>query len=106
MPVPVSFVRPTAHLIVALSEADPAAITDLEMLIYGDDSDDPQLPDPSVIVGIFESHTTLTIVDNGNGSWSASGPDDVVYLTDATTFTIDWPSAKLITSDSYTVYSL
>jgi hypothetical protein len=106
VPVLVPFVRPTAHLVVALSEASPDAISDLEALIYGDDSDDPTLPDPSTVIGIFESHTTLMITDNGNGTWSATGPDDVVSMLDGVTFQIDWPSAKLISTTEYILYSL
>lgn len=106
IPVPVLHVRPTAHLVVALSEASPDSISDLEALIYGDDSDDPSLPDPATVIGIFESHTTLMITDNGNGSWSASGPDDVVTMLDGVTFQINWPSAKIISSTEYILYSL
>lgn len=106
LPTDISASRPSSHVIILLDNADANALSDLQGIIYGDDSDDPALPDPSVIYGIFESYTTLTITDNGDGSWTASGPDSVVSMLDANTFQINWPSAIFIDSTSYTVRSL
>lgn len=106
VPVPVPTARPTAHLVISLAEVDPGALDDLEAMIYGDGSNDSSLPDPATVIDIFESHTTVRITDNGDGTWTASGPDTAVFLTDSTHFEINWPSAVLIDADSYTVYSL
>jgi hypothetical protein len=106
VPMAVTEARPTSHLVISLAQAEADSISDLEALIYGDDENDPVLPDPAAILEIFESHTTLRITDNGDGTWTATGPDSVVALTDSNTFQIDWPSAVLIDADTYTVYSL
>lgn len=106
LPVSVPTARATSHLVIVIAEADPGALADLEDLIYGDDSSDPSLPDPDTILDIFESHTTLRITDNGDGTWTASAPNEVVSLLNAVTFQINWPSVKLIDADTYTVYSL
>jgi hypothetical protein len=106
LPVDVPTARATSHLVIPVAQAEAASIADLEALIYGDDENDPSLPDPATILSIFESHTTLRITDNGDGTWTATGPDDVVSMTDATAFQIDWPSAIFADSTSYRVYSL
>jgi hypothetical protein len=106
IPVNIPAVRPTAHLIVALDQADPASISALEDIIYGDDANDPSLPNPATVLDIFESNTTLRITNNGDGTWTASGPDGVVSMLDADTFQISCASAIFIDSSSYRVYSL
>jgi hypothetical protein len=107
-PVDVPFARPTARLVISLDYADPAAIADLEDIIYGNDISDPVLPDPATVIDIFESHTTLRITDNGDGTWTADGPDTVITMLDSETFQIDWPSAVYMASDSseYRIFSL
>jgi hypothetical protein len=106
LPIDISETRPSAHIVVLLDYVNANALSDLQAIIYGDDSDDPSLPDPSIVYGIFESYTTVTITDNGDGTWTASGPDSTVSMLDANTFEIDWASAIFINSTSYTVRSL
>ena len=106
VPQDVDTARPTAHLVVALDYADPATISDFEAMLYGDDDNDPFLPDPGTVVDLFESHTTVRITDNGDGTWTASGPDTAVFLTDSTHIEINWPSAVFIDANTYRIYSL
>lgn len=81
LPIDIPAGRPSAHLVIMLDYAQPEAISALEDIIYGDDVNDASMPDPATILEIFESYTTLRITDNGDGTWTATGPDDVVYLT-------------------------
>ncbi|HEY2455591.1 MAG TPA: hypothetical protein VGI71_23850 [Scandinavium sp.] len=106
VPMDIPAARPTPHLVIVLAQANTAALAELEALLYGDDANDPSLPDPLTVISIFESNTTLRITDNGDGSWTASGPDSVVFMTGTDSFQINWSSAVLIDSDTYTVYSL
>jgi hypothetical protein len=106
VPVDVTSAKPTAHLVITLDYADLNAISDLEAMLYGDDDNDSFLPDPDTVTDLFESHTTVRITDNGDGTWTASGPDSAVFLTDSTHFEINWPSAIFISADTYQIYSL
>lgn len=106
LPVDIPYGRPSAHLVIMLDYANADAMSDLEAVIYGNDTNDPSLPDPSDVLEIFESHTTLRITDNGDGTWTADGPDDVITMLDSNTFQIDWPSAVFIDATSYTIRSL
>jgi hypothetical protein len=93
-------------LTIVVDDVQPGALADLEALIYGDDDNDPVLPSPTEVLEIFESHTTLRITDNGDGSWTATGPDSAIVMLDATTFQITWPSAIFIDATSYKISSL
>jgi len=119
-PVKIPGGRPTSHVVILLDESDPGAISDLELIMYGtNDSDgydpsdpttgtpgvDPLLPAIADIVEIFESHTTLRITDNGDGTWTAAGPDNVVSLTGPSSFQINADSAIFIGDGVYRISS-
>lgn len=106
LPVDIPGGKSSAHLVVMTDYASQDAISNLEDIIYGSDTDDPRLPDPSEVLEIFESNTTVRITDNGDGTWTATGPDSAVSMTDSITFQINWPSAIFIDDTSYTISSL
>lgn len=95
----------TAHIIIDATKAYPEALSDLEDLIYGSDLADAKLPAISEVLDLFEDHSILKITDHGDGTWTAEGPDDVVYMLTDTMFEISWPSAVYIDSESYYVSS-
>lgn len=105
-PVEIPFGRPTSHLVIVTDFADADSLAQLEAILYGDDDNDPALPDPQTVYELFESNTTLRITYNGDGTWTADGPDTAITMLDADTFQIDWPSALFIDADTYQIYSL
>lgn len=106
LPVKIPGGRPTAHLVIMLDYAHADAIAALEDVIYGDSANDPSLPDPADLFNLFDAFATLVIVDNHDGTWTATGPDDVITMLDSDTFQIDWPSAIFINATSYNIHSL
>lgn len=120
-PVKIPGGKPTAHVVILLDDASPDAIADLESLMYGTDDtpgydpDDPTsgtpgtepvLPEIADVLEIFESHTTLRITDNGDGTWTATGPDAVITVNADDTFEIDSDSAIFISDTTYRISSL
>lgn len=105
VPVAIPGQRASAHLIVDSLGAYSAALSDLETILYGTPFDDPRLPSMSEMLDFFNAHSILVIIDNGDGTWSASGPDDIVYMTDSETFEIDYFTAVYISAEEYTVHS-
>jgi hypothetical protein len=106
IPVDIDTSRPTSHLVVALDYADPDAVAALEAILYGDDSNDPSIPDPQTVIDLFESFTTVRVTVNGDGTFTVSGPDSAVFQIDSTTWEINWPSVFLVATDTYIIYSL
>lgn len=80
IPVDVSPARPTSHISVSLDFAGTAAMDLLQAALYGDDENDPYLPDVPAIIEMFESNTLVRITDNGDGTWTATGPDELVFI--------------------------
>lgn len=105
-PEPVEYGRPTAHLVVDTALAYPEALAQFEEMIYGSNFVEAHLPTVAEVLALFESHSILKITDHGDGTWTAEGPDDVVYMVGPDLFEIDWPSAVYIDNESYRVSSL
>lgn len=105
-PIEIPGAKPAAHLIIDTSIAYPAAVQAIEDVLYGVDGVDPRLPEPQELLDILERFAILVIIDHGDGTWTAIGPDDVVYMIDDTTFEINWPSAVYLDADTYKVSSL
>lgn len=80
IPVDVPGSRPTSHLIVSLDLTGTAAMDLLLAALYGDDENDPYLPDVPAVIEMFESSTLVRITDNGDGTWTATGPDELVFI--------------------------
>ncbi len=85
---------PAAHLVLDASDT-PEVTESLENLLYGTETEDATLPDPSVVLDICEAAATLKITYNGDGTWTADGPDDMVQVHPDGSFTISSPSLFL-----------
>lgn len=95
--------RRTPHLVIDSLTAPAEALSALEDILYGTAEAAPRLPLPTEI---FLLGFGIIVTDNGDGSFTVTGPDDLVYLTDATTFEIVSPNAIFIDAVSYTVGSV
>lgn len=96
----------SAHLVIDTSLAHPWVIEELEDLIYGSSVNDPEMPSISKVLDMFENGSILKITDNGDGTWSADGPDEAISMLSETLFEITWPSAVYIDTASYNISSL
>lgn len=105
-PLEIPGAKPAAHLIIDTSIAYPEAIQAIEDVLYGSGDSEARLPKPKELLDLFEQHAILTIIDHGDGTWTAIGPDDVVTMVGLGTFQIDWPSAVYLDSNTYQVSSL
>jgi hypothetical protein len=59
-PVPVTTddLKPTAQLVIDSTKVDPAALADLEQILYGDTGVDPRMPLPDEVFDLFTGTTT------------------------------------------------
>lgn len=96
----------SAHLIIDTTKTYPETIAILEDILYGSDGVEPRLPTPEEVLDIFQENSMLKITDNGDGTFTAEGPDHIVEMLDGTTFQIHSPSAVYIDGSMYKVSSL
>jgi hypothetical protein len=97
--------KPTAHVILDSRSTDPDVMSAVEDILYGTDEDQAKLPTIEELIGAYDVVSTLTIVDNGDGTWTATAPFDVIRMLDSETFEITSPTATFIDADTYTISS-
>lgn len=98
--------KPGSHFIVDSTKVYPGVLAELEILLYGDELKGAGLPTIQELIDFFEVRALFRIIDHGDGTFTATGPDDAVYLTSPTEFVLDWPSVVMISDDTYQSSSL
>lgn len=96
----------SAHLVIDSTKAHAWSMAELEDMLYGTSTTAPTLPTPDQVIEHFEEGSLVRVTDNGDGSFTVTGPDAWVHLTDDTSFEISWESAVYIDEVSYTISSL
>lgn len=97
--------RPTSHVVLDTRSTDPSVISTVEDILYGTDTDQARLPSLTDLIAAYDTISTLTIVDNGDGTWTATAPFDVIRMLDEETFEITSPTAVFIDDDTYNISS-
>ena len=105
LPIELPFYGPTSHVYVDTAKAHPEALAALEDTLYGSDTTNPRMPGLNELIELFEEYAVMIVVDNGDGTWTATGPDEAFEMLDANTFQIAWPSALYITAHRYVLSS-
>lgn len=98
--------KPAAHIVISSVSAYPWVLQPLEDILYGTETSQPRFPTTEEILELFENGAILKIIDHGDGTWTAIGPDEVIQMLDPTTFEISWPSAVYLDSETYKISSL
>jgi hypothetical protein len=104
-PVAVPGFAPTAHVIIESNKAYPSALASIESILYGTSSSAPTLPSLSTLLADFLSTSFVIITDNGDGTWTATGPPEVITMLDPQNFQINWVTAVFIDANNYTISS-
>lgn len=95
-----------SHLIIDTEKISSSVLENLEKIIYGSEGDAARLPQPQELLDLFEAGSILVITDNGDGTWSAEGPDEIIDMLSSTIFEIDWQSAVYLDGQEYIISSL
>jgi hypothetical protein len=97
--------RATSHVVIDTHDTHPDVILWLEWQLYGTDTSAPRLPPLDEIVSVFRLNATFTIVDNGDGTFTATGPTEYIQAIDSTTFKIVTPSIDYVNDNTYKIRS-
>jgi hypothetical protein len=105
-PQDVTGYRPTAHLSIKSTDIDPGYMNFIESILYGTETSEAYLPSPTEMFDLIANR--VTIVDNGDGTWTAQGSDRVVqdlgngaYLLQGVQSTVDPDGDFTITIPAY-----
>jgi hypothetical protein len=95
----------TAHFMIDTRTAPPEAVVIVEDILYGNDEVGGRLPTVEELFEIFTDNAIIIVTDNGDGSFSITGPDLLVSFIDATSWQVDSPTVTYSDAVTYTVSS-
>jgi hypothetical protein len=84
---------------------DPDILALIEDKLYGSETDPSGLPTVDELIAIYDTISGLVVTDNGDGTWTATAPNDVIRMLDDTTFEVTAATAVFLDTDSYTLSS-
>lgn len=102
--IPIPGASPASRLTMEVPHND-AVFSALEDILHGTDTTSPRLPNPTELVELYESSTQLRIIYNGDGSYTAIGPDTMVRLLGNGRFELNAPSVFLVDKNVFVVNS-
>lgn len=104
-PIKVPGLKAASHFIIDKSKTYSSVLESIESVLYGSDDFEPRLPSILELLDIFENGSLMRIIDNGDGTFTAIGPDFMVAMVDADSFRITSPSAIYLDDHTYRVSS-
>lgn len=93
LPVSVSGYRASPHFILDSRQIDSTALAGIEDILYGNDSSSPRLPLLSEIIDLIDTGDSLTVVDNGDGTFTMTAPSADLFMLDDSLFQLTWSTA-------------
>lgn len=96
--------KPTAHIVIDSRTTEPLVLESVENILYGTDTTPARMPSFSELESIYDV-PTLTVVDNGDGTYTVTAPDSAISTLSSDTYSITWPTAVFIDADTYTLSS-
>lgn len=103
IPEPVTGYRSTAEIIIDSREINKYLLEDLLDILYGTDTTPARLPRLEELKDYVTDWVLITITDNGDGSWTATGPAEYFTMLDSETFQINHIEGLYLDADTYTV---
>lgn len=104
-PVVATGYRPTVHVSIDSTKIDPISLTMIEDIIYGTDELNPVLPALQDLISLLSELDNIIIIDNMDGTWTATGPDSLITMLNSTTFQITGANAIYLDPDTYEISS-
>lgn len=97
--------RRTAHIILTSTELDDVVLSGIEDILYGSTTSVSRLPTLSELSDIIDTNNALTVVDNGDGTFTVTAPLSDLVMLDDITYQLTWPTAVLDDANTFTVSS-
>lgn len=95
----------TSHVEIDSRTTDSNVMQTIEDALYGNDEDMPWLPTFADLIELYDAFFVFVVTDNGDGTFTISGPDDAIQSLGDIYLQFDWPTVVPVDVDSYTISS-
>lgn len=97
--------RSTAHVIIDSATTDVVVLKAIEDTLYGGELTQPRLPSLSELTDMYDELFDLVVVDNGDGTYTATGPGSVIQVLNDEIWQITSPNAVNVDDTVFTLTS-
>jgi hypothetical protein len=97
--------RRTAHVIIDSATTDVVVLKAIEDTLYGGELTQPRLPSLSELTDMYDELFDLVVVDNGDGTYTATGPGSVIQVLNDEIWQITSPNAVNVDDTVFTLTS-
>ncbi len=103
-PPSLSGFRPTVHISIDSTKANPETLATIETLLYGTDLVNPRMPGIDEMTDLMSMYGSFVVVDNGDGTWTGIDlAGDYITMDSPTQFTVNNVDAVYSDPDTYAV---
>jgi hypothetical protein len=95
----------TGHIVIDSRTTDATVLSQIEDILYGTDSDSARIPTFDELISVYDTVSNMTVVDNGDGTFTVTASYDVIRMLDDETFEITSNNAVFIDDETYTLSS-
>lgn len=95
----------TAHAVIDSRYSPPDWLTMVEETLYGTDTTPSTIPTLEDLINSALYFDKMVIIDNGDGTWTAIGPDDRINMISSIEFELLEMNSVVLTTDSFLVSS-
>lgn len=104
-PPALSGYKRTSHVVIDSRTTDSTVLSSIEDILYGTDESSARIPTISELIAIYDTVSSMTVTDNGDGTFTVEAPYDVIRMLDSETFEITSQSAIFVDGETYTLSS-
>lgn len=95
--------RASSHLIFDSREMGALVLKDIEDTLYGYEGVDARLPEMTSLISFVDNWVIIRVTDNYDGTFTISGPDELVYMLDSTTFEVIQANSTYTDANTYII---
>lgn len=95
----------TSHIEIDSRTTDSNVLRTVEETLYGTEEDLPRLPTFAELITLYDAFFVFVVTDNGDGTFTISGPDDAIQPLSDILLQFDWSTVVPIDTNTYTISS-
>lgn len=93
----------SSHIMFDSRIIDPLLLSSIEDILYGNDSTASRLPSLAELTDLVDTGAAITVVDNGDGTFTITAPMFALQMLDQDTFQLSSPNAVIVDDNTYTL---
>ena len=93
----------TAHVEIDSRTTDSQVLNLVENALYGDEENMARLPSFSELIAMYDAYFVFTLTDNGDRTFTISGPDDAIEKLEDIYLQFDWSTVVPVDENTYTI---